>query len=153
MREAAAAEKTGRESGWKRFLAKLLGEPIHRDVTMMVGDGVNDSPVLAVADIGMAMTDGTSTAASESAEVVIMNDDIGAVPLGVKIARQTKQRMLQAVLIGIALAIVGMVCAAFNLIPVVVGAFLQEAIDVVSILWALTALFNRKQASHAGIRT
>ena len=153
VREAAAAEKTGRESGWKRFLAKLLGEPIHRDVTMMVGDGVNDSPVLAVADIGMAMTDGTSTAASESAEVVIMNDDIGAVPLGVKIARQTKQRMLQAVLIGIALAIVGMVCAAFNLIPVVVGAFLQEAIDVVSILWALTALFNRKQASHAGIRT
>ena len=152
VREAAAAEKTGRESGWKRFLAKLLGEPIHRDVTMMVGDGVNDSPVLAVADIGMAMTDGTSTAASESAEVVIMNDDIGAVPLGVKIARQTKQRMLQAVLIGIALAIVGMVCAAFNLIPVVVG-FLQEAIDVVSILWALTALFNRKQASHAGIRT
>ena len=153
VREAAAAEKTGRESGRKRFLAKLLGEPIHRDVTMMVGDGVNDSPVLAVADIGMAMTDGTSTAASESAEVVIMNDDIGAVPLGVKIARQTKQRMLQAVLIGIALAIVGMVCAAFNLIPVVVGAFLQEAIDVVSILWALTALFNRKQTSHAGIRT
>ena len=153
VREAAAAEKTGRESGRKRFLEKLLGEPIHRDVTMMVGDGVNDSPVLAVADIGMAMTDGTSTAASESAEVVIMNDDIGAVPLGVKIARQTKQRMLQAVLIGIALAIVGMVCAAFNLIPVVVGAFLQEAIDVVSILWALTALFNRKQTSHAGIRT
>ncbi|WP_406585147.1 heavy metal translocating P-type ATPase [Bifidobacterium animalis] len=144
VREAAAAEKTGRKSGWERFLAKLLGEPIHRDVTMMVGDGVRISPVLAVADIGMAMTDGTSTAASESAEVVIMNDDIGAVPLGVKIARQTKQRMLQAVLIGIALAIVGMVCAAFNLIPVVVGAFLQEAIDVVSILWALTALFNRK---------
>ena len=44
---------------------------------------------------------------------------------------------------GLALAIVGMVCAAFNLIPVVVGAFLQEGIDVVSILWALTALFDR----------
>ncbi|MEE0654054.1 heavy metal translocating P-type ATPase [uncultured Bifidobacterium sp.] len=144
VRDAAEQEKSGTESWWNRAAAKLLGEPIHRDVTMMVGDGVNDSPVLAVADIGMAMTDGTSTAASESAEVVIMNDDIGAVPTGVRIARQTKQRMLQAVLIGIALAIVGMVCAAFNLIPVVAGAFLQECIDVVSILWALTALFDRK---------
>lgn len=144
VREASEQEKSGTETWWERATAKLLGEPIHRDVTMMVGDGVNDSPVLAVADIGMAMTDGTSTAASESAEVVIMNDDIGAVPKGVRIARQTKQRMLQAVLVGIALAIVGMVCAAFNLIPVVAGAFLQEAIDVVSIVWALTALFDRK---------
>ena len=144
VRQASQQEKGGTEIWWERAAAKLLGEPIHRDVTMMVGDGVNDSPVLAVADIGMAMTDGTSTAASESAEVVIMNDDIGAVPKGVRIARQTKQRMLQAVLVGIALAIVGMVCAAFNLIPVVAGAFLQEAIDVVSILWALTALLDRK---------
>lgn len=144
VRQASQQEKSRTETWWERAAAKLLGEPLHRDVTMMVGDGVNDSPVLAVADIGMAMTDGTSTAASESAEVVIMNDDIGAVPKGVRIARQTKQRMLQAVLVGIALAIVGMVCAAFNLIPVVAGAFLQEAIDVVSILWALTALLDRK---------
>lgn len=143
VRDADKDKKVADTSTMDRIFSKLLGEPIHRDVTMMVGDGVNDSPVLAVADIGMAMTDGTSTAASESAEVVIMNDDIGAVPKAVKIARQTKQRMLQAVLVGIALAIVGMICAAFNLIPVVAGAFLQEAIDVVSILWALTALFNR----------
>ena len=99
--------------------------------------------VLAVADIGMAMTDGTSTAASESAQVVIMNDDIACVPRAISIARRTKRIMLQAVCVGLALAIVGMVCAAFNLIPVVVGAFLQEGIDVVSILWALTALFDR----------
>ncbi len=72
-----------------------------------------------------------------------MNDDIACVPRAISIARRTKRIMLQAVCVGLALAIVGMVCAAFNLIPVVVGAFLQEGIDVVSILWALTALFDR----------
>ena len=132
------------QPAWDKVVQRVVGESMTRQVTMMVGDGVNDAPVLAVADIGMAMTDGTSTAASESAQVVIMNDDIASVPRAIAIARRTKRVMLQAVLVGLGLAIIGMVAAAFNLIPVVVGAFMQEAIDVVSILWALTALLDRE---------
>ena len=132
------------QPAWDKVVQRVVGESMTRQVTMMVGDGVNDAPVLAVADIGMAMTDGTSTAASESAQVVIMNDDIASVPRAIAIARRTKKVMLQAVLVGLGLAIIGMVEAAFNLIPVVIGAFMQEAIDVVSILWALTALLDRE---------
>ena len=132
------------QPAWDKVVQRVVGESMTRQVTMMVGDGVNDAPVLAVADIGMAMTDGTSPAASESAQVVIMNDDIASVPRAIAIARRTKKVMLQAVLVGLGLAIIGMVAAAFNLIPVVVGAFMQEAIDVVSILWALTALLDRE---------
>ncbi|PWG60380.1 HAD-IC family P-type ATPase [Bifidobacterium catulorum] len=139
----AAAEQPRRQSWWDRALQLFLGESTAKSVTMMVGDGVNDAPVLAAADLGMAITDGTSTAASQSAQVVIMNDDLAAVPSAIAIARRTKRVMMQAVLLGLGLALMGMVAAAFDLIPVVVGAFMQEAIDVVSILWALTALIDR----------
>lgn len=139
----AKRENPKRQPWWDKLIARFVGESTTRSITMMVGDGVNDAPVLAAADIGMAITDGTSTAASESAQVVIMNDDIAAVPRAVAISRRTKRVMIQAVCLGLGLALVGMIAAAFNLIPVVIGALMQEAIDVVSILWALIALIDR----------
>jgi P-type E1-E2 ATPase len=147
---AATAHHVGDQLGIASILAECLPEDKVTAIRaesarplMMVGDGVNDAPVLAAADIGVAMGARGSTAASESADVVILLDDISRVARAVSIGWRTTRIALDAIWLGVGLSLALMVVATFGVLPAIVGATLQEAVDVLTILLALRALVDR----------
>ncbi|WEV45818.1 heavy metal translocating P-type ATPase [Streptococcaceae bacterium ESL0687] len=152
--DKTVAAKVAGELGIPKFYGELMPEekldiikktPADEKPVMMVGDGINDAPSLAFADVGVAIgSKGDSTIASESADLVILKNDLSSLVKSIKISRDTMKIARQSVWIGISICIILMLVASTGLIPAIVGACLQEIVDTITILHALTALKDRK---------
>jgi heavy metal translocating P-type ATPase len=149
--KTAVAEAVGEKLGVDRVYAEQTPEeklqvvralhdrPDLRGV-VMVGDGINDAPALALADVGIAMGSAGATVSSETADAVILVDRVDRVADAIRIGRRAFFIARQSVLVGIGLSLAAMGVAAAGYLPPVEGALLQEAIDVGVILNALRAL-------------
>jgi P-type E1-E2 ATPase len=149
----STAKTIARKLGLANFTAEALPadklraiEEIQDRPVAFVGDGVNDAPVLTAADIGIALGARGETAASESADMVIMLDDISRVARALDIAKRTFSVARQSILVGIALSIILMIIFSTGHFQPLYGAILQEGVDVVVIFNALRALNGGKKA-------
>ena len=147
----SVAERVGRELGVDRVYAEqspedklevvrsIRADPVLRPV-VMVGDGVNDAPALAIADLGIAMGAAGATVSSETADAVITVDRVDRVADAIHTGRRALHIARQSVLAGMGLSLAAMAVAAAGYLPPIAGALFQEAIDLAVILNALRAL-------------